>query len=143
VQRKQVNVADRVIHRFPFQFLRRPVKSHTKPEMRLLRMNSDGTFSLIQFPKHDVPSYAVLSHTWRGEFEITLQDVIDSTIITKTNENKRKRSELRQTLLLWRTGKERQLQYFWVDTCCIIQTPPPVTRPHEKGGICRRKRRKS
>jgi hypothetical protein len=33
------------------------------------------------------------------------------------------------------------LQYFWVDTCCTIQTLLPVTMHYEKGGICRRKRR--
>ncbi len=87
--------------------------------MRLLRMNSDGTFSLIQFPKHDVPSYAVLSHTWRGEFEVTFQDVIDSTSTTKINENGLNFDKL---YFCGEQAKKDRLQYFWVDTCCIDRT---------------------
>lgn len=55
--------------------------------MRLLRMNSDGTFGLIHFPEHDVPSYAVLSHTWQGELEVTFQDIIGSLTTNETGSN--------------------------------------------------------
>lgn len=47
--------------------------------MRLLRMNNDGSFSLIEFnSSHNIPSFAILSHTWRGDHEPTLQDIKDS-----------------------------------------------------------------
>ncbi|OAQ58116.1 kinesin [Pochonia chlamydosporia 170] len=86
--------------------------------MRLLRMNSDGTFSLIQFREHDVPSYAILSHTWRGEHEPTFQDVIGSTT-AKTNENDPNFDKL---YFCGKQAKKDRLQYFWVDTCCIDKT---------------------
>ena len=40
-------------------------------------MNSDITFSLIHFPDHEVPNYPTLSHTWRGDNEVTFQDIIN------------------------------------------------------------------
>ncbi|CAM5999841.1 unnamed protein product, partial [Sphagnum balticum] len=87
--------------------------------MRLLRMNSDRTFSFIQFPEHDVPSYAVLSHTWRDELEVTFQDVIGSTTTTKTTENG---LNLDKLYFCAEQAKKDRLQYFWVDTCCIDKT---------------------
>ncbi|KAK2594005.1 hypothetical protein QQS21_008267 [Conoideocrella luteorostrata] len=82
--------------------------------MRLLRMNSDGTFSLIQFHERDVPSYAILSHTWRGELEATFQDV--TLAADKTNENDPSFDKL---YFCGQQAKKDKLQYFWVDTCCI------------------------
>lgn len=82
-------------------------------------MNSDGTFSLIQFPKHDVPNYGVLSHTWRGELEVTFQDVLGTTTTTKTNENGLNFDKL---YFCGEQAKKDRLQYFWVDTCCIDKT---------------------
>ena len=72
----QAQLMSPLILKFPLHGLRRPVRCHIKPEMRLLRMNSDGIFSLIQFPEHDVPSYAVLSLTWRGELEVTSRTLL-------------------------------------------------------------------
>ena len=82
-------------------------------------MNSDRTFSFVQFPEHDVPSYAVLSHTWRGDLEVTFQDVIGSIITTKTNEND---LNLDKLYFCAEQAKKDRLQYFWVDTCCIDKT---------------------
>lgn len=81
-----------------------------------MRMNGDGTFSLIHFEDHDVPSYAVLSHTWRGEFEVTFQDVINPTTKTKTTE---KGASFDKLYFCGERAKKDRLQYFWVDTCCI------------------------
>lgn len=64
-----------------FEDLSEATVNHTKPEMRLLRMNSDGIVGLIQFPERDVPSYADLP---------TLGGATNSN----HHENKRKRSEL-------------------------------------------------
>ncbi|KAI0859350.1 hypothetical protein F4860DRAFT_270605 [Xylaria cubensis] len=86
--------------------------------MRLLRMNSDGTFSLIQFPEHDVPSYAVLSHTWRGDLECKFQDIIGSTTSIKTRED----VLFDKIHFCGEQAKKDKLQYFWVDTCCIDKT---------------------
>lgn len=88
--------------------------------MRLLRMNDDGTFSLTLFSEHDVPSYAILSHTWRGEVEITYQEVIGSAAVTKkANEGGPSFDKL---YFCGEQAKKDKLQYFWVDTCCIDKT---------------------
>lgn len=82
--------------------------------MRLLRMNEDGSLSLTDFPKHNVPSYAILSHTWRGGHEALFQTVINSTADGHPSFDK-----------LYFCGKQAKLdrlQYFWVDTCCIDKT---------------------
>jgi hypothetical protein len=48
--------------------------------MRLLKINSDGNFSLTTFVGSNVPSYAILSHTWiADDQELTFQDLISGT----------------------------------------------------------------
>jgi hypothetical protein len=48
--------------------------------MRLLKINHDGNFSLTRFRPHDVPPYAILSHTWEtDDQELTFQDMISGT----------------------------------------------------------------
>lgn len=82
--------------------------------MRLLRMNQDGSLILTDFPEHNVPNYAILSHAWRGGHEATFQDVINSTTDGHSSFDK-----------LYFCGKQAKLdrlQYFWVDTCCIDKT---------------------
>jgi hypothetical protein len=41
--------------------------------MRLLRLNPDSTLSLTKFTAHNIPPYAILSHTW-GDDEVTFND---------------------------------------------------------------------
>jgi hypothetical protein len=81
--------------------------------MRLLKLNHDGHFSLVRFPKDKIPPYAILSHTWgRGEDdEVTFKDLISGT-----GDNKRGFQKLR---FCGNQAKADNLHYFWVDTCCI------------------------
>jgi hypothetical protein len=80
--------------------------------MRLLKLDDDGCFSLRWFPKDKVPPYAILSHTWGGEDdEVTFKDLVNGTA-----ENKRGFQKLR---FCGSQAKDDDLQYFWVDTCCI------------------------
>jgi hypothetical protein len=53
--------------------------------MRLLKVNDDGRFSLVWFPKDNIPPYAILSHTWgRGEDdEVTFKDVIHGSQLAR------------------------------------------------------------
>lgn len=80
--------------------------------MRLLRHEADGSFSLCEFVGKDVPHYAVLSHTWgRDEDEVSYQDLANGGGRCKPGYKK-----------IEFTGKQAardDLQYFWVDTCCI------------------------
>ena len=81
--------------------------------MRLLRIEDDGSFSLVEFFGSDIPEYAILSHTWGADHEeVTFRDLIDGTCYQK-------KSGYRKITLCGKQAAQDQLQYFWVDTCCI------------------------
>ena len=89
------------------------------PTMRLLKADSDGELSLTKDLTKDIPSYAILSHTWATdeEDEVTFNDMKDD----------RSRKIKRGYTKIQLCGKQAQkdgLQYFWVDTCCIDKTIP-------------------
>ncbi|KAF2185232.1 hypothetical protein K469DRAFT_577137 [Zopfia rhizophila CBS 207.26] len=45
--------------------------------MRLLRLEDDGEFSLIEFISDNIPRYAILSHTWEADDEeVTFKDLV-------------------------------------------------------------------
>ena len=79
--------------------------------MRLLE-NTDGSFGLTKFVANEIPSYAILSHTWDADDqEVTFQDMINGVGSGKRGYKKIKFC-----------GKQAQkdgLRYFWVDSCCI------------------------
>ncbi len=83
--------------------------------MRLLKQNSHGEFSITKDLIDHIPSYAILSHTWGpDDTEVTFRDLIDGTGKSKIGYDK-----------IRFCGKQAQrdgLEYFWVDTCCTIQT---------------------
>ena len=80
--------------------------------MRLLRIEDDGGFKLVELIGSNIPPYAILSHTWGAdEEEVTFKDLVDGTGKTKAGYGK-----------IHFCGKQAAkdfLQYFWVDTCCI------------------------
>lgn len=81
--------------------------------MRLLKCNSTDEFSFKVFVGDDIPRYAILSHTWGAEpeEEVTFEDLMNGIGKDKTGYNK-----------IQFCGKQARcddLQYFWVDTCCI------------------------
>src|ERR1700712_4502128 len=80
--------------------------------MRLLERSSNGSFSLTKDLIDNIPPYAILSHTWGpdGE-EVTFEDLIN-----QTGENKAGYTKLQ---FCGDQAAKDELQYFWVDTCCI------------------------
>jgi Heterokaryon incompatibility protein (HET) len=79
--------------------------------MRLLQYNNDGDFSLTEFFEGDIPKkYAILSHRW-GLEEVTLADL--------KNSNYKKMAGYGKIQFCGEQAKRDDLQYFWVDTCCI------------------------
>jgi Heterokaryon incompatibility protein (HET) len=78
--------------------------------MRLLKVDADGCFSLTTFADDNLPSYAILSHTW-GDQEVTYQDLIDGIYNTKSGFTKLQ-------FCADQSCKDG-LQYFWADVCCI------------------------
>ena len=80
--------------------------------MRLLKINHDGNFSLTRFRPHDIPPYAILSHTWEtDDQELTFQEMVDET--------GRSKAGYRKIQFCGDRVKKDGLLYFWVDSCCI------------------------
>jgi hypothetical protein len=81
--------------------------------MRLLGCNSTSEFSLTKdFVGDDgIPPYAILSHTWKEDQEVTFKDLMDGTGKSKAGYDKIR--------FCGQQAKRDGLQYFWVDTCCI------------------------
>nr|POF13766.1 vegetative incompatibility protein het-e-1 [Quercus suber] len=83
--------------------------------MRLLRRDYAGTVSFTtDLPASELPKYryAILSHTWGSdEDEVTYDDIVNGTGTGKPGYDKI-RFCVRQT-------SQDELEYFWVDTCCI------------------------
>ena len=79
-------------------------------KMRLLKRKSDDDFELVTFDTDDLPSYAILSHTW-DDGEVTYDELVAGTGKNKAGYVKIRFCEER--------AAEDGLQYFWVDTCCI------------------------
>jgi hypothetical protein len=83
--------------------------------MRLLRIEEDDGFSLVEFFGRNIPPYAILSHTWGADHEeVTFTDLIEGT-------GKSKAGYCKLTFCGKQAAKDN-LQYFWVDTCCIDKT---------------------
>ena len=80
--------------------------------MRLLRLEDDGEFSLIEFIGDRIPRYAILSHTWEADGEeVTFKDLMKGTGKSKAGYQKIR--------FCGEQAVTDNLQYFWVDTCCI------------------------
>jgi hypothetical protein len=81
--------------------------------MRLLKFNNHvDSFSLTDFTGLEIPSYAILSHTWGADGEeVTFEDLQDAIYKSKAGYEKLR--------FCAEQAASDGLQYFWVDTCCI------------------------
>ncbi len=80
--------------------------------MRLLKRKAFGEYSLTEFFGDQIPPYAILSHTWGAEGEeVTFKDLMENTGKDKAGYAKIK--------FCGEQAAINDLQYFWVDTCCI------------------------
>jgi hypothetical protein len=83
--------------------------------MRLLQYSESGELSIHGFDNGDIPPYAILSHTWGADGdEVTFADL-------QTGGGRRKRG-YKKILFCGRQARRDNIQYFWVDTCCIDTT---------------------
>ncbi|CAN8098101.1 unnamed protein product [Discula destructiva] len=80
-----------------------------------MRLLNTKTLELADFVGDDIPPYAILSHTWSEE-EVTLRDMQDSG----------KRSTMlgfdKIISCCKQAGEVDELDWVWVDTCCIDKT---------------------
>jgi hypothetical protein len=80
--------------------------------MRLLQLKDDGALSLVEFSGKVPPQYAILSHTWGADDEeVTFKDLEKGTGKSKAG--------YRKLDFCANRAKRDNLQFFWVDTCCI------------------------
>lgn len=81
--------------------------------MRLLQVNENGEFSLIERVGSNIPPYAILSHTWgeNDDDEVTYKDLVEGTGKSKAG--------YRKLIFCGKQAAKDYLRYFWVDTCCI------------------------
>jgi Heterokaryon incompatibility protein (HET) len=84
--------------------------------MHLLHLKADGEFGLTKFDDHQqYPPYAILSHTWAADSEeVTFKELTEGT-----GKNKAGYGKIR---FCADQAARDDLQYFWVDTCCIDKT---------------------
>ncbi|KAJ4315361.1 hypothetical protein N0V94_005988 [Neodidymelliopsis sp. IMI 364377] len=81
--------------------------------MRLLKCTGTDTFEFTQNYglEDELPPYAILSHTWVANEEVTYDEVLEGRNKEKTGYEKIRRCGVQARL--------DHLDHFWVDTCCI------------------------
>jgi hypothetical protein len=80
--------------------------------MRLLYVEPEGTFSLVECFGDETPPYAILSHTWGPDNkEVSFRDFTEGR-------GREKKGHEKLTLCA-RQALHNGLRYFWVDTCSI------------------------
>ena len=79
--------------------------------MRLLKLTGPGQFSLTEVTRHNTQPYAILSHTWTDGQEVSFKDLMEG--------NGKDKAGYRKILFCSEQTARDNLQYFWVDTCCI------------------------
>ncbi|KAG9186310.1 hypothetical protein G6011_02866 [Alternaria panax] len=81
--------------------------------MRLLqRLSGSNDFTLVERFGKDIPPYAILSHTWGPDAdEVTFSGLQNEQAMNNPGYNK--------LLFCSEQAAKDNLEYFWVDTCCI------------------------
>jgi tetratricopeptide (TPR) repeat protein len=79
--------------------------------MRLLHFDEVGRLVLTNFRGKSIPPYAILSHRW-SDSEILIEDILNKTY-------KKKEEGYRKLQFCAERAVQDELQYFWIDTCCI------------------------
>jgi hypothetical protein len=80
--------------------------------MRLLHFDQSGRLVLTDFGSHSIPPYAILSHRWgKPNSEVLFGDIESNAY--------HKKDGYRKIEFCAKQAAQDQLQYFWIDTCCI------------------------
>ncbi|KAH6870208.1 NACHT domain-containing protein [Alternaria rosae] len=82
--------------------------------MRLLKYEGDGRLTITSFKDDATPHYAILSHTWGADAEVTFADLAKGS--------GKQKSGYKKIRFCGEQAQQDGLQYFWVDTCCIDKT---------------------
>ncbi|KAH7079197.1 kinesin light chain 1 [Paraphoma chrysanthemicola] len=81
--------------------------------MRLLACNNRKHLSFTKdiIGDDEIPPYAILSHTWQKDQEVTFNEMLKRSAT--------KKSGYKKIEFCAKQAQLDDLQYFWVDTCCI------------------------
>ncbi|KAF2797782.1 HET-domain-containing protein [Melanomma pulvis-pyrius CBS 109.77] len=89
--------------------------------MHLLKYGENGELTITTFDDNKLPLYTILSHTWGTEAEeVTFADLVRDD--GKHEPGYIKKPGYKKIRFCGQQARQDGLQYFWVDTCCIIQT---------------------
>jgi hypothetical protein len=79
--------------------------------MRLLHFDTLGKLVLTDFHGRTIPPYAILSHRWTDS-EMLIEHVSNGTY-------KERKEGYRKLEFCAKQASQDNLEYFWIDTCCI------------------------
>jgi len=81
--------------------------------MRLLKLSGDDEFSFTKdiLDENEIPPYAILSHTWQEDQEVTFDEF--------SNDESKSKAGYDKIRFCAQQARRDSLEYFWVDTCCI------------------------
>ena len=98
--------------------------------MRLLERSDAGEFGLTEYFVNDdeIPPYAILSHTWVAGEEVVYEEL-------KNGAGKGK-SGYHKIRFCGEQARRDGLQYFWVDTCCLIKEQLMPGEVSDRRKIC-------
>src|ERR1700743_3348001 len=83
--------------------------------MYLIETTELDPIRLVEFPSHNPPPHAIVSHTWgQASDEVLFDDIRAGTAKSKLAYNKVINACLQ--------AKEDGLKYLWIDTACIQQS---------------------
>jgi hypothetical protein len=82
-----------------------------------IRLIDTTTLRMRVFPGEKIPRYAILSHTWVGEQEVSFLEM--SKLPHDPDHPAAQKSGYRKILKTCQIAKSHQLNYAWIDTCCI------------------------
>jgi hypothetical protein len=86
----------------------------TTGTIRLLSYGEGGCLTITSFDDDAMPPYAILSHTWAADAEVTFADLAQG--------DGKHKAGYKKILFCGEQAQQDGLQYFWVDTCCIDKT---------------------
>jgi len=97
------------------------LECHSRPTVLIptqaFHLVDTSTFELKRFGGPRVPDYAILSHTWEPDEEISYQEIIAAA--HDAAHPARRKSGFRKIEKTCELARAEGLGYVWIDTCCI------------------------
>lgn len=88
--------------------------------MTKIRLFNSHNYKFMQFDDNEIPDYAILSHRWRGNNEVTNEEME----IKNRNDNIDKPG-FQKVLAACAKARKDRIDWLWVDSCCINKRDLP------------------